>query len=115
MNVSELDRVSLSSRIRLNDLLLIKNQGFKTIINNRPDNEAPNQPSDNEISDRAKEQGLSYFYIPISPSGISAENIEQTIIALERTEGPVLAFCRSGTRSSILLEILKRELQKNEG
>tara|TARA_Y100001935_G_scaffold246365_1_gene240952 strand:+ start:2407 stop:2754 length:348 start_codon:yes stop_codon:yes gene_type:complete len=115
MNVSELDRVSLSAQIRLNDLLLIKNQGFKTIINNRPDNEAPNQPSDNEISDRAKEQGLSYFYIPISPSGISAENIEQTIIALERTEGPVLAFCRSGTRSSILLEILKRELQKNEG
>ena len=115
MNVSELDRVSFSAQIRLNDLLLIKNQGFKTIINNRPDNEAPNQPSDNEISDRAKEQGLSYFYIPISPSGISAENIEQTIIALERTEGPVLAFCRSGTRSSILLEILKRELQKNEG
>ena len=115
MNVSELDRVSLSSQIRLNDLLLIKNQGFKTIINNRPDNEAPNQPSDNEISDRAKEQGLSYFYIPISPSGISAENIEHTIMALERTEGPVLAFCRSGTRSSILLEILKRELQKNEG
>ena len=115
MNVSELDRVSLSAQIRLNDLLLIKNQGFKTIINNRPDNEAPNQPSDNEISDRAKEQGLSYFYIPISPSGISAENIEHTIMALERTEGPVLAFCRSGTRSSILLEILKRELQKNEG
>ena len=114
MNVSELDRVSLAPQIQVNDLVLIKNKGFETIINNRPDNEVPNQPSDNEISVRAKEQGLSYFYIPISPSGISAENIEQTIMALEQTEGPVLAFCRSGTRSGILLEILKTELQQNE-
>ena len=114
MNSSELDRVSLASQIQLNDLELIKKKGFETIINNRPDNEAPNQPSDNEISVRAKEQGLSYFYIPISSSGISPENIEQTIVALKQTEGPVLAFCRSGTRSSVLLEILKRELQQNE-
>ena len=114
MNSSELDRVSLASQIQLNDLVLIKKKGFETIINNRPDNEAPNQPADNEISVRAKEQGLSYFYIPISPSGISPENIEQTIVALKKTEGPVLAFCRSGTRSSVLLEILKRELQQNE-
>ena len=104
----------MASQIQLNDLVLIKKKGFETIINNRPDNEAPNQPSDNEISVRAKEQGLSYFYIPISPSGISPENIEQTIVALKKTEGPVLAFCRSGTRSSVLLEILKRELQQNE-
>ncbi len=114
MNVSELDRISLAPQIQVNDLVLIKNKGFGTIINNRPDNEVPDQPSDNEISVRAKEQGLSYFYIPIFPSGISAENIEQTIMALEQTEGPVLAFCRSGTRSGILLEILKRELQQNE-
>ena len=114
MNFSELNRVSLAPQIQLDDLALIKNKGFETIINNRPDNEAPNQPSNNEISVRAKKQGLYYFYIPISPSGISKENIEQTITALEQTDGPVLAFCRSGTRSGILLEILKRELQQNE-
>ena len=114
METSELNRVSLASQIQLDDLALIKKKGFETIINNRPDNEAPNQPSDEEISARAREQGLSYFYIPILPSGISAENIEQTIVALKKTEGPVLAFCRSGTRSSVLLEILKRELQQNE-
>ena len=114
METSELNRVSLASQIQLDDLSLIKKKGFETVINNRPDNEAPNQPSDAEISVRAREQGLSYFYIPILPSGISAENIEETIIALEQTQGPVLAFCRSGTRSSFLLEILKKELEQNE-
>tara|TARA_A100001015_G_scaffold118712_1_gene131675 strand:- start:1017 stop:1364 length:348 start_codon:yes stop_codon:yes gene_type:complete len=114
METSELNRVSLASQIQLDDLALIKQKGFKTIINNRPDNEVPNQPSDEEISVRAREQGLSYFYIPILPSGISAENIEETIIALEQTQGPVLAFCRSGTRSGVLLEVLKKELEKNE-
>tara|TARA_E500000178_G_C16734487_1_gene623086 strand:+ start:380 stop:727 length:348 start_codon:yes stop_codon:yes gene_type:complete len=114
METSELNRVSLASQIQLDDLALIKQKGFKTIINNRPDNEVPNQPSDEEISVRAREQGLSYFYIPILPSGISAENIEETIIALEQTQGPVLAFCRSGTRSGVLLEVLKKELEQNE-
>jgi len=114
METSELNRVSLASQIQLDDLALIKQKGFKTIINNRPDNEVPNQPSDEEISVRAREQGLSYFYIPIFPSGISAENIEETIIALEQTQGPVLAFCRSGTRSGVLLEVLKKELEQNE-
>ena len=114
MESSELNRVSLASQIQLDDLALIKKKGFETIINNRPDNEVPNQPSDEEISVRAREQGLSYFYIPIYPSGISAENIEETIIALEQTQGPVLAFCRSGTRSGFLLQILKKELEQNE-
>ena len=114
MESSELNRVSLASQIQLDDLALIKKKGFVTIINNRPDNEVPNQPSDEEISVRAREQGLSYFYIPILPSGISAENIEQTIKALEQTQGAVLAFCRSGTRSGFLLEILKKELEQNE-
>ena len=114
MESSELNRVSLASQIQLDDLALIKKKGFETIINNRPDNEVPNQPSNEEICVRAREQVLSYFYIPISPSGISAENIEQTIMALEQTEGPVLAFCRSGTRSGFLLEILKKELEQNE-
>ena len=86
MNVSELERVSLAPQIQADDLVLIKNKGFKTIIVRIT---RPNQPSDNEISVRAKEQGLSYFYIPISPSGISAENIEQTIMALEQTEARV--------------------------
>ena len=114
METSELNRVSLASQIQLDDLSLIKKKGFETVINNRPDNEAPKQPSNEEIRFRAREQGLSYFYIPILPSGISAENIEQTIIALEQTQGPVLAFCRSGTRSGFLLEILKKELEQNE-
>ena len=114
METSELNRVSLASQIQLDDIALIKKKGFETIINNRPDNEAPKQPSNEEIRFRAREQGLSYFYIPILPVGISAENIEQTIIALKQTQGPVLAFCRSGTRSGFLIEILKRELEQNE-
>lgn len=50
----------------------------------------------------AKAAGLGYHYIPLGRDGVSAEMVSQTEAALEGSDGPVLAFCRSGTRSTTL-------------
>lgn len=96
------DRVSVAPQIRPEELAAIKAAGFTTIVNNRPDGEAPDQPSGAEIRAAAEAEGLAYLEIPLGRSGISAEIVEQTREALEGSAGPVLCFCRSGTRSTTL-------------
>ena len=73
--------------------------GVKTIINNRPDGEEPGQPTSADIAAAAKAAGLAYHHIPVS-RGFSHTEVEAMAEALEN--GPVLAFCRSGTRSTYL-------------
>jgi uncharacterized protein (TIGR01244 family) len=75
-------------------------QGFKTIINNRPDGEDPAQPSGLQIEAAAQNAGLAYFHVPVR-GGPTPEQVETTQKILEQAPGPVLAFCRSGTRSIV--------------
>lgn len=74
--------------------------GFRTIINNRPDGEDAGQPAAAEIEAAAKAAGLAYFHIPVR-GGPTPDQVEQTQALLGEVEGPVLAFCRSGTRSIV--------------
>lgn len=96
------DGVSVAPQISPEDLQAIKAAGFSTIINNRPDGESPGQPGSAEMQAAAEAAGLAYHYIPLGRDGVSPEMIEQTRSALEGSAGPVLAFCRSGTRSTTL-------------
>jgi uncharacterized protein (TIGR01244 family) len=73
--------------------------GIRLIVNNRPDGEESGQPSSAEIEAAAKAVGLDYLHIPIA-GGFPAERVEAMAQALE--QGPLLAFCRSGTRSTFL-------------
>ncbi len=77
-------------------------QGFRLVINNRPDGEEPGQPDSSVMAAAAKAVGLRYAYIPMGAAGLSPEMIEATRTAIAEAGGPVLAFCRSGNRSSIL-------------
>lgn len=95
------DRVSVSPQISVEDIEAIKQAGFKTIINNRPDGEAPDQPASAEIKAAAEAAGLNFVEIPMGREGVSAEMITQTQAAFAGDE-PVLAYCRSGTRSTTL-------------
>lgn len=74
-------------------------QGIRLIVNNRPDGEEPGQPSSAAIEAAARAAGLDYRHIPIA-GGFPPAQIEAMAEALE--QGPVLAFCRSGTRSTFL-------------
>lgn len=93
------DRLSVSPQISVDDVREAAAKGFKTIINNRPDGEAPDQPASAEIEAAAKAAGLNYIHIPVRGMPPSPELSEQTCKAVEASEGPVLAFCRTGTRS----------------
>ena len=109
---SKLNRLSVSAQIKVADVILLKERGFRAIINNRPDGEEPWQPTGLEIRNQAEALGLQYFYIPVSPSGITSENINDFLAALRETSGSVLAYCRSGARSERLKVALQTDLNR---
>ena len=96
------DRVSVAPQIRPEDVATIKAAGFTTIVNNRPDGEAPDQPAGADIRAAATAAGMGYYEIPLGREGVSPEMVEATRQVLEGSTGPVLCFCRSGTRSTTL-------------
>ena len=75
---------------------------FRTIINNRPDAEEPGQPTSAEIEAEATRLGLDYLHLPVVPGKITDGQAESFGEAIARRKGPVLAFCRTGTRSATL-------------
>ncbi len=77
--------------------------GFKSIINNRPDFEGgPDQPTSAEIETAAHAAGLRYAHLPVSPMMQTPQEIAQFAQLLADLPKPILAFCRSGTRSGSL-------------
>ncbi len=99
--------VSVSPQIGPEDMPAIKAMGFATIINNRPDGEAPDQPDSAVMEQAAHDAGLAYHYIPLGRDGVSPEMVEATRAAFEGSAGPVFAYCRSGTRSTTLWALSK--------
>lgn len=96
------ERVSVSGQIATADLAAIREAGFVAIVNNRPDGEAPDQPSGADIEAAARAEGLAYQAIPVGRDGVSQQMIEATRKVLSESGGPVLCYCRSGTRSTTL-------------
>lgn len=104
------DTISVFGQIEPADVAAAKAQGFTTIVNNRPDDEQPGQPAGAEIEAAAKAAGLDYVAIPVSSMGIAPGQAEQMADALRNARGPVLAFCRSGTRSTFLWALARHSL-----
>jgi len=75
--------------------------GFRSVINNRLERE-PGQPPEAELRAAAEEANLQYERLPVNPAQISVEDVARFAELLERLPRPILAFCRSGSRSSIL-------------
>ena len=96
------DRFLASPQISTADIAEAAAQGVKLIINNRPDEEDPNQPSGAEIAAAAREAGLDYVAIPVTHAGFSVPQVQAMRAALDGNDGKTLAFCRSGTRSTLL-------------
>lgn len=91
----------VAGQITPDDVAAAKALGVTSIINNRPDNEELGQPLGSDIETAAANAGLSYTAIAIS-GGFSMEQVLSMREALEAADGKVLAFCRSGTRSTNL-------------
>ena len=93
------DRISVAPQIDPEDIPAIKAAGFTAIVNNRPDGEEDGQPSGDAVRAAAEDHGLAYTAIPITHAGFSMPQVTAMIDALGAASGPVLAYCRSGTRS----------------
>lgn len=96
------DDISVCAQIFPEQIDFIKESGFTTIINNRPDMEKPGQPFAGDIEKLARAAGLDYVHLPMSPGQITPELLASMAETLNNAKGPVLAHCASGMRSTIL-------------
>ncbi len=80
-------------------------QGFKSVINNRPDFEGgPAQPTSAAMEAAAQAAGLQYAFLPVNGAYQSPEEIARFAELLQTLPKPILAFCRSGARSGKLYQ-----------
>jgi uncharacterized protein (TIGR01244 family) len=89
--------------------------GVKLIVNNRPDGESDDQPSGADIAAAAEAEGIAYIAIPVTAVGFSQPQVEAMREALAASEGPVLAYCRSGTRSTLLWSLAQASMGTDPG
>lgn len=93
------DSLTVSPQILPHEVAEIRAAGFVAIVNNRPDDEEPGQPAGDAIRAAAEAKGMAYTAIPVTHAGFSGAQVSAMAEALGAADGPVFAFCRSGTRS----------------
>lgn len=96
------DKISVAPQLMPEDIEAAKDAGFVTIICNRPDYEGPGQPEASSIATAAGKNELKFVYLPLAPGQLTKKLIDDFGAALDKAEGPVLAYCKSGTRSATL-------------
>ncbi|MEO1169709.1 MAG: TIGR01244 family sulfur transferase [Pseudomonadota bacterium] len=96
------DTFLASPQISTDDVAEAAKLGVKLIVNNRPDDEDPGQPAGATIAAAAQDAGIAYVTIPVTHAGFSVPQVEAMREALDGNDGKTLAFCRSGTRSTLL-------------
>lgn len=99
------ERFAVSGQIRIKDIPELAQAGYTAIVNNRPDGEVFLQPSAKAISTAAAQAKIDSFHLPVAGPDISEAKVRMLQKVLADSRGPVLAFCRSGSRSLILWSI----------
>ena len=102
------DKVLVSGQIRPDEVSALVGEGITMLVNNRPDGEEPGQPLGVEIEEAARAVGLHYRAIPII-RGIGPADAEAMQEAIKSAGGKLLAFCRTGTRSSLAWALAKND------
>ena len=96
------DSIQVSPQITLEDVAEAAAMGVKLIINNRPEGESDDQVPGPDIEAAARAAGIDYVAIPVTHAGFSEPQVVAMAKALDEAKGPVLTYCRSGTRSTLL-------------
>lgn len=96
------EHVYASPQIGLDEVAAAAAQGIAMIVNNRPEDESDDQIPGAAIEAAARAAGLGYVAIPVTHAGFSVNQVNAMAAALAEAKGPVLAYCRSGTRSTLL-------------
>lgn len=95
-NVSALPQPSVE------DIAELARRGYRSIIGNRPDGETADQPDWLELKAAAQANGMEAMHIPVVAGRVGEADIDTFSEALERLPRPIAAFCRTGTRSTLL-------------
>lgn len=93
---------AVSPQIELGDLPAIKAAGYVTVIDNRPDGEIPPHLHTAEMRAAAKALGLTFVANPVIGGAMTMDNVTAQAAAIAASQGPVLAYCASGNRSSVV-------------
>lgn len=97
------DTIFVSPQISVDDVIRAKKLGVTCIVNNRPDDEEPGQINGAEIEAAARAASVDYSAVPVSHGGFAPWQLDGMDGAIEQaTGGKLLAYCRSGTRSTLL-------------
>jgi len=94
--------LSVSSQLSVADVAQAAREGFRAIIDNRPDGEEPDQIPAESIRQLAAAQGMGFAYVPTVGGNITDQDVAGMADALANLDGPILAYCRTGTRSTTL-------------
>src|SRR5690606_23272635 len=97
----------VAPQIEPRDVAEIAALGYRAIMCNRPDGEGPGQPEAAAIRAEAERLGLAFAHVPVISGQMTAEDVADFAAALAELPGPVLAYCRSGTRSRTLWQHAK--------
>lgn len=107
------DDILVAPQISVADIEEAKALGVTLVINNRPDHESPDQPEGMEIEAATRAAGMDYVAIPVTHSGFALWQLDEMDKALAGAQGKVLAFCRSGTRSTLLWALSRARAGEN--
>jgi uncharacterized protein (TIGR01244 family) len=108
------DLTFVAPQITVADVAAAQAQGIVLIINNRPDGEEPDAPQGAQIEAAARAAGIGYVAIPVTHAGFSQPQVDAMLAALDTAEGPVLAYCRSGTRSTLLWALASAKMGEDK-
>lgn len=92
----------VTTQISAGDVGVAAALGFRSIVNNRPDQEGEGQPASADLAEACARSGLGYVHVPVISGQVSDDDVAKFTQALTEIKGPVLAFCRTGTRSTTL-------------
>lgn len=96
------DTLAVAAQMQPEDLAALAEQGFVAVMCNRPDGEEPGQPSLDAMRDAAQKAGLAFHHVPVSGGVFPPAAIAAFAAVRRGTEGKLLAYCRTGTRSVTL-------------
>jgi uncharacterized protein (TIGR01244 family) len=99
--------IAVAPQLQPDQMAAVAAEGFRSVINNRMPQE-PGQPAQDALRDAAQRAGLQYEWQPVNPAAITAQDVEQFGQLLEKLPRPILAFCRSGSRSTVLYQAARR-------
>ncbi len=93
---------AVAGQIGPDDVAALAEDGFTTIVCNRPDGEELGQPPAAYIAAECAARGIAFHFIPIGRSGLTMDLVEQFRRAVDESAGPLLAYCHSGQRSAVI-------------